>query len=35
MYTQDSAAREGVDVATRLLSSNYVKNTSTGLQMRR
>lgn len=35
MYAQDSATREGVDVATRLLSSNYVKNTSTGLQMRR
>lgn len=35
MYAQDSATRDGVDVATRLLSSNYVKNTSTGLQMRR
>lgn len=32
MYTEN---RDTVDVASRLLSSNYVKNTSTALQLRR
>lgn len=35
MYANDSASRDTVDVASRLLSSNYVKNTSTALQLRR